>query len=159
MGVANRLGSANGCLSALNPSLCTPDQLAGIGVSNWTVNSDNSYALDYSWVNSGVAGFIQRFRLHLAGNIVTMPDIPVISGVWSTEKTNPTIRNLFIFGDNFATSVGGNQVTVNGTLATILVVLDQTLLVVSNYPPEIKAPFTVTVTTPAGTGVFPKPCN
>ena len=125
--------------------------MAGIGVSNWTVNPDNSYKLEYSWVNSGTGAFIERYKLHLEGKIVAMPDI---SGVW---RQGGGIY-LFVFGDNFSTSVGGNQITVNGVSTPLIQVLDKQLLFII-LPPEIKAPFSVTLTTPNGTAVFPKPCN
>jgi hypothetical protein len=147
-GYANLLGSADGCPK---PDLCTPDQMAGIGVSNWIVNPDNSYALDYSWVNSGVGGFIQRFKLHLKGNIVTLPDI---SGVW---RQNGSVA-LYVFGDNFATSASGYQISVNGVSTPVFQVLDKQIMFII-LPSEIQSPFNVVINTPSGPVVFPKPCN
>ena len=71
-GLAVPMGSASGCHSVN----CTPNQLAGIGVSNWTVNPDFSYLLDYSWVvpdgdPSGFGGV--PFALHLQGAVVPLP--------------------------------------------------------------------------------------
>ena len=147
-GYANLLGSADGCP---RPTLCTPDQMAGIGVSNWTVNPDNSYRLDYSWVNSGVGAFIQRYRLHLEGKIVTLTDI---SGVWRQSGGDA----LYIFGDNFATSNSGYQITVNGVSTPVFQVWDKQLMFVI-IPTEMKPPYNVIINTPNGPVVFPKPCN
>lgn len=151
-GSASRAGSADGCT---NP-LCTPDQLAGIGVTNWTVGPDNSYVLDYSWFTSFVpqGGLFNHvpIRLHLEGAIVAIPDI---SGAWQAEGEGSTV--MFVFGENFALLPQDNQVTVNGTSNTNIQVMNKRLLLVL-LPSKIEPPFVVTVTTSSDTAIFPKPC-
>jgi hypothetical protein len=69
-GMAVPMGSAGGCLSPK----CTPEQLNGIFVTNWTVNPDSTYSLDYSQVvpDGHPSGFgNQTFTLRLAGTLTT----------------------------------------------------------------------------------------
>lgn len=68
-GNAVPMGSVGGCVSVN----CTPAHLSGIFVSKWTVNPDNTYALQYSQVvpdghPSGFGG--QPFAMNLVGPIV-----------------------------------------------------------------------------------------
>jgi hypothetical protein len=69
-GMAAPMGSDGGCLSAN----CTAAQLSGIFISNWTVNPDKTYSLDYNQVvpDGHPSGFgNQPFTLRLAGTITT----------------------------------------------------------------------------------------
>jgi hypothetical protein len=86
-GMAVPMGSAGGCLSPK----CTPDQLNGIFVTNWTVNPDKTYVLDYSQVvpDGHPSGFgNQLFTLHLSGTLTTPGTVvnlpPVASDVQLT---------------------------------------------------------------------------
>lgn len=69
-GMAVPMGSSGGCLS----TRCSADQLNGIFISNWTVNPDNTYVLDYSQVvpDGHPSGFgAVPYTMHLAGTITT----------------------------------------------------------------------------------------
>ena len=66
-GIKLPFGSAGGCTQAQ----CTPEQLAGIFIREWTYNAqDSTYTLDYSnVVSSGPATFLGlKFRIRLVNN-------------------------------------------------------------------------------------------
>ncbi len=97
-------GSANGCVKIGGGTGCSVNQLAGVFVSNWTVNSDGTYALDYSQITlrnaSGTFPGNSPTYLHLEGNIV-LPGAPQ----FSEQSGSAGIGH--IINENSSADVGG----------------------------------------------------
>jgi hypothetical protein len=89
--VAYRLGSDGGCVADPTSVQCTTNQLNGILVNNWSVNSDNSYSLDYNQIIRQVSsrsfpGGAQA-HLHLEGSI-ELPDAALFTVGGSVTRTS-----------------------------------------------------------------------
>ena len=90
-GMVAPMGSTGGCLS----SQCTADQLNGIFISNWTVNPDNTYSLEYNQVvpDGHPSGFgNQPFTLRLAGTVTNC------SGPTCIVNLPPVAYNVLLEG-------------------------------------------------------------
>ena len=146
------MGSANGCVS----SNCTADQLAGILVSSWSVNPDNTYSMDYSLVvpDGNQSGFGNiPFVLHLEGTIIQPQGVPQLSGAWKSSVNDV----VFLFGENMSNI---SELLINGVNLTGFTQPmgndNRALLVLAD---GLKPPYTVQMTTTGGTAMFPEPCT
>lgn len=152
-GVVIPFGSASACGSGAT-KFC-------IGVSNWTVNSNNTFQLDYTWASSDYSFYSNvPIQVRLVGTIIPPATTPVmeINGVWQSDELP---QSIFVFGENLSSVSSPDQIIVNGTHPMGWQFLDKNkkrILWLIMPDGSMVPPFTVTITTPNGTATFPKIC-
>jgi enediyne biosynthesis protein E4 len=109
-GYVVEFGSDGGCNVNVEPGLqCTNDELNGILVSNWVVNPDRTYSLDYTQVSEKLGPqffYGVRLSLHLEGVI----EIP---SPFSDQAAVANINHLSLANNNFDTGGGAAWIDYN----------------------------------------------
>lgn len=153
------IGGANGCAS----TLCTPDQLNGLFVEQWTVGADRSYLLDYNITipdNNAFAGVY--VRLLLRGKIeAALGPAPRINGFW--PGAGPQNSVVFVFGKNFKTPDRTQPILkFNGIRSYVTQALTDDLILTLVPAGDTTGPITVETQTgspPVSLGITTSPTN
>ena len=149
------IGSADGCNGPGGVN-CSPDQLAGIFVKNYTIDQiGKTWSMDYAQVVQNGPFQGMKFSLLFKGAVVPPTTCPIVDYAWQS----PGSQLLLVFGSQLK---GVTGVMVNGVNAPLFQEVDGSVLLVL-FPPGITLPWkpgTVQVTTRAGcSGSFPRPCG
>ncbi|MDO8706905.1 MAG: hypothetical protein Q7J84_18415 [Sulfuricaulis sp.] len=146
------IGSAAGCTGPGGIN-CSPDQLAGIFVNNYTIDLvGKTWSMDYAQAVPTGPFQGMKFFLIFRG---TVANCPVVDFAWQS----PNSQVMLVFGSQLT---GVTGVVIDGVNAPLFQEVGESVLLVL-FPSGVSLPWkpgTVQVTTRAGcSGSFPKPCG